>query len=340
LINLSHVQDEVLREAHKIVERQVHQIIRLVDDMLDISRIMRGQLAVRAELLDVRKIIQEAGDLHRPLFGERDQTLTLSLPAEPLWIRADPGRLRQVLTNLLNNAMKYTEPKGQIFVDAGKQDDRVVICVRDTGVGIEEDLLPGIFDMFAQGPQHKHQGLGIGLALVRALVETHGGTIKADSAGPGKGSEFTIELPEARQGSPQTEPTSAEKHTTKATACYRILLVEDHQDGAHTLAVLLERNGHEVRLASDGREALDIALKYKPDVILIDIGLPDINGYEVARALRQNDSFANTALIALSGYATDNDRDRARQATFDHHLAKPVDLEALQTLLATFRRRR
>ncbi|HEY1603148.1 MAG TPA: HAMP domain-containing sensor histidine kinase, partial [Pirellulales bacterium] len=233
LINLSRVQDEVLREAHKIVERQVHQIIRLVDDMLDISRIMRGQLAVRAELLDVRKIVQEAGDLHRPLFSERDQTLTLSLPKEPLWIRADPGRLRQVLTNLLNNAMKYTEPKGQIVVDADKRDDRIVISVRDTGVGIQEDLLPGIFDMFAQGPQHKHQGLGIGLALVRALVQTHGGTIKATSAGPGKGSEFTIELPEARQEVPQSEPASSvEKHPAKAAACYRILLVDDHQDGA------------------------------------------------------------------------------------------------------------
>ncbi len=334
LARMSQTSGSMLREAHDIIDRQVEQMTRLVNDMSDVSRIIRGQLELRQADIDLREVIDQSIEATRALIADREQELTVVVAPDPLWMHADAARLRQVIGNLLTNASKYTPTKGRIWIEAGPADGMAVLRVRDNGVGITPSLLPTIFDMFAQGPEHKHQGLGIGLALVRALVELHGGTVTASSLGAQRGSEFQVKLPLANS-SPQ--PLAAGRGTFGVTPspCFRILLVDDHRDGAQTLAVLLERCGHEVQLAQDAKAALAVIEKFQPTAILIDIGLPGMDGYELARQLRQNTRFTTTPLVAVTGYATEEDRQAARAAGFNHHLSKPIELEAIQKLLAS-----
>jgi signal transduction histidine kinase/ActR/RegA family two-component response regulator len=339
IVRMCKTRDSVLTEAHEIIERQVDQMTRLLNDMSDVSRIMRGQLDLRPTVIDLRDVVRQAVESLRPLINERNQALTVSLPDAALFVAGDAVRLQQVFSNLLHNAAKYTERGGKIALEAAPQKDRIVVHVRDTGVGIPHSLLPHIFDMFSQGPDHRHQGLGIGLALVRALVEMQAGTVTATSPGPGEGSDFIVDLPQATEDRHQAAEEIAKNHIVKAP-CYRILLVDDHVDGGQTLASLLERCGHELKIVEDGIAALSAARTFQPGVVLIDIGLPGMDGYELARALRKEEQFRTTPLVAVTGYANDSDRQRAEQAGFDHHLSKPVELSAVQTLLASLAQRK
>jgi signal transduction histidine kinase len=338
VVHLSKTSEAMRGEAFDIIDRQLAQITRLVNDISDVSRIVRGQLELRLAKVDLRESIEQSVETLSALIAERGHKLTLSIPDEPMWVRADPARLRQVLGNLLSNAAKYTPPDGQILLEAEGVQNQALVRVRDTGAGIPQTLLPHVFDMFAQGPEHRHQGLGIGLALVHALVNLHKGKITAASAGPGQGSEFVIELPlidERQEAGSTVDPRRA----AIEAPCFRILLVDDHVDSAQMLAILLERSGHEVRVAHDGPTALSEAETYKPNVILVDIGLPGMDGFELARAFRGRPEFVHVPLVAVTGYANESDRLRAREVGFNHHLSKPADLESVQALLATFRRR-
>ena len=258
IVGMCKVRDSVLTEAHEIIVRQVDQMTRLLNDLSDVSRIMRDDLDLQLATVDIREVVRQSVESLHPLLVERQHSVNVSLPEEPLWVWADAARLKQVFSNLLHNAAKYTERRGQISIEAEKCGSRVVVRVRDNGVGIESNLLPHIFNMFARGPEHKHQGLGIGLALVRALVEMQQGTVTVRSPGPGQGSEFTVELP-LTDRDPQVPPEQSAKPTIVAAPCYRILLVDDHRDSAQTLASLLDRCGHELRLAEDGPAALAAA---------------------------------------------------------------------------------
>jgi CheY-like chemotaxis protein len=259
----------------------------------------------------------------------------VSLPAEPIWLQADPTRLEQVVVNLLNNAAKYTNEGGQIWLTAQQEDGEVVLRVRDTGVGIAPELLPRIFDLFTQADRtldRSQGGLGIGLSLVQRLVELHGGTVEARSAGLGQGSEFIVRLPALSPAGapiPRVETAKQPKHTL------RVLVVDDNRDSADMLVMLLQIFGHEAQAAYSGQTALEAAVEYQPDVVLLDIGLPDMNGHEVAEHLRQQPQTKDIRLIAITGYGQDSDRQRSKEAGFDRHLVKPVNPQELQELLAT-----
>jgi CheY-like chemotaxis protein len=279
----------------------------------------------------VAATIEAAIESSRSLINTFGHRLEVTLPAEPLAIEVDPARLEQVLTNLLNNAAKYTEPRGTIAVGAARVADDVVIRVRDNGIGIAPELLPRIFELFVQSEMsasRSHGGLGIGLALVERLVRLHGGSVSAASAGTGKGSEFAVRLPLYRPGAGPPRP--AETARPKTTAPARLLLVDDSTDVAHMLSLLLRRVGHEVFVANDGEQAIELALKEKPDVIFLDIGLPGRDGYEVAKELRKHAELNRTSLVAMTGYGQEDDVRRAIGAGFQFHLLKPVRLDTLQ----------
>ena len=322
-------------ELLAMIGRQIRHLSRLVDDLLDVSRFSRGRIELRQEPVELRRAVEGAVETARPFIEQRRHELSVSLPEEPLWIEADVTRIEQVLANLLHNAAKFTEPGGRIGLAAECQESEVVLRVRDSGSGISPDLLPHVFDLFVQEDRslaRSQGGLGIGLTLVRALVERHGGSVEAASEGPGHGSEFTVRLPlldmpsGLDSGLPVPTPETAGK-----TA--RVLLVEDNLDAAEALSELLRMWGHEVQVAHDGLSALMTARESHPDVVLLDIGLPGMDGYEVARELRAIPGLARARLIALTGYGQDADRHRSQLAGVDHHLVKPVDLEQLRTLL-------
>lgn len=316
--------------------RQVQQLGRLVDDLLDLSRIARGKMQLRKERVDLRDAARRAADTSRPLVEARRHQLTVSLPDAPVPLLADPARLEQVLTNLLNNAARYTPEGGRIWLTAAAEGGEAVLRVRDTGIGIPPEMQSRIFGLFAQAerPQERSQGgLGIGLALVKSLTEMHGGTVEAHSAGPGQGSEFVVRWPLAAEAVPNRveappEPAPATERPL------RVMLVDDNVDAAESLALLLRLWGHEVAVANDGPTALRTAEAHHPQVALLDIGLPGMDGYELARRLRQQADQEPTVLVALTGWGQEEDRRRSQEAGFDHHLVKPVDLSALQELLA------
>jgi signal transduction histidine kinase/CheY-like chemotaxis protein len=321
-----------------IIDRQVTQLSRLMDDLLDVSRITRDKLELRKAHVSLEAVLRNAIETSRPLFEGRLE-LTVKLPDEALWLDADPTRLSQVFSNLLNNAAKYTDAGGCIRVNVTREDRQAIIQVQDTGIGIADDLLPKIFDMFVQGDRTDltQGGLGLGLTLARDLIRLHGGTIEAHSAGRHQGSEFTVRLPLAEavseiQNSSRPEPYP----TTSATVQLpkRVLVVEDNNHQAQTLARLLELTGHEVRVATDGLSALETLTAFLPDVALIDLGLPDISGLEVARRIRERAEFRTTTLVAQTGWGREQDQQRARDAGFDHHLVKPIDYDLLQKILA------
>jgi PAS domain S-box-containing protein len=326
-----------LEKARGIIQRQVRQLSRLIDDLLDVSRITSGKIGLRKEPIDLRATLEHAVQTARPLIDARRHHLSVSLPVEPVWLEADPTRLEQVVANLLNNAAKYTEDGGHLSLAAEAYDGEVVLRVQDSGMGIAPDLLDRVFDPFIQGSRsldRSEGGLGIGLTLVRTLVEMHGGTIEARSEGVGRGSEFVVALPAIPPPELAVAP-AAEPEMEAESRPLRVLVVDDNLDTAESLRILLELAGHEVRAAHSGPEALDAAADFTPQAVLLDIGLPGLNGFEVARRLRQDPVLGSAALIAVSGYGQDEDRQRSREAGFDQHLLKPLDFDDLQKLLAT-----
>ncbi|HWG46183.1 MAG TPA: response regulator [Gemmataceae bacterium] len=331
--------DPNLQRAQEMIERQVKHLARLVDDLLDVSRITSGKIKLRKESVELAAILARAVETSRPLIDARRHELTITLPPESLRLEADTTRLAQVISNLLNNAAKYTEEGGRIGLTVKRERAEAVLSVKDNGMGIPTDLLPHVFDLFTQGDRslaRSEGGLGIGLTLVKSLVEMHGGTVEASSEGPNKGSEFVISLPlqESRSRFPTNEEERLPcKHETSASR--RILVVDDNVDAAESLALVLRAGEHEVHAAHDGPTALRIAETFRPDVVLLDIGLPRMDGYEVARRLRKQTGTETVFLVALTGYGQDEDRRQAEEAGFDAHLTKPADPAVLQKLLAT-----
>jgi PAS domain S-box-containing protein len=325
-------------DEHKlaIAERQAQQLTRLVDDLLDVSRITQGKVALRAEAVTLQEVVARALETARPAIEARRQDFRVAIPAEPLGLQADPARLAQVVANLLDNATKYTPIGGEISIDAERIGGTVVLRVRDTGAGLAPDLLPNVFDLFVQGDRslaRTRGGLGIGLTIVRRLVELHGGRVEARSAGPGRGSEFVVELPVVDAPAIAGRDAGAPATPATATAKLKVLVVEDNQDAAEVLATVVELWGHDVRMAFDAQAALEAVERWRPQVVVSDLGLPRMDGFELARRLRRMSPDDGALLIALSGYGRDEDRQAALAAGFDHHLVKPPDLALLAALL-------
>ncbi len=326
---------EEMEWVKDIIKRQVKNLARLIDDLLDVSRITRGKIAIRKELLNLSDVVNSSVEVVRPLIEERKHKLHISLQECPLQLRADPLRLEQMLVNLLTNAAKYTESGGEIWLTATRETDELVIKVKDTGFGIPATLLPRIFDLFAQGDRstaRSEGGLGIGLTLVRSLAEMHGGTVTGESEGANKGSKFTLRLPASDEGTPTLNPASP---VSVDAPSRRVLVVDDNIDSAATLAKLLKLLGHEVRLSHDGVSAIEQAKEFQPDFILLDIGLPGMDGYEVAAALRHDSCCKSAIVVAVTGYGQEEDRRRSLRAGFDHHLIKPVEYESLMAVLTS-----
>lgn len=334
LLRLSEEVDPVASRLHGIMERQVSQLIRLVDDLLEVSRVTRGKIELRKELVNVVSIVAQALETSRPVIEAAGHRLAVSVAPETMLVHVDPCRVAQVLSNLLNNAAKYTDKDGQIWLTAVREGNQVVIRIRDTGVGIAREMLPKVFDMFAQVDRTLHRaqgGLGIGLALAQSLARMHGGRIEARSDGIGRGSEFSLRLPLAvAADDPAPEPAAGMEN--QPIPRRRILVVDDVRATRYTLGKLLEKLGQEVHTARDGWGALDQAKQTRFDAIISDISMPEMDGYELARRLRQL-PHKQMVLIALTGHGQDSDRQQAKEAGFDHHLIKPVDLRALVDLL-------
>jgi PAS domain S-box-containing protein len=336
ILKRSATQDASTRRGLDTMERQLEQLVRLVDDLLDLSRITHNRIELRKRHIELAPVIRQAVVAAQPLADASRHTLDVSMPAEPVHLHADPVRLTQVFDNLLNNSCKYTPPGGTIRVTVQRDGDDAVVTVTDTGIGIPADKLDSIFDMFAQVDRSLEQsqgGLGIGLTLVKRLVEMHGGTVEARSAGEGHGSTFAVRVP-ALQGCVPVAAAPASE-TPANGAPHRILVVDDNKDSADSLAMLLELTGHEVFKAHDGQEAFAAAEQHRPDVILLDIGLPVLNGHDVCRRIRQEAWGQAMVLIALTGWGQDEDRRRSQDAGFDGHLVKPVDHPRLLNLLAS-----
>ena len=329
-------ESEVAAEVRDVMDRQLAHLVRLIDDLLDVSRVSQGKIELRKERIDIAAVIRAAVEASKPFIESAGHALTVVVPPESVWVEADHTRLAQVIANLLNNAAKYTPSGGRILLSAKSESDEVQIEVTDTGVGIPEDMYTKIFELFAQldGPSGRaHGGLGIGLALVKQLVEMHGGTVEAGSSGESTGSTFTVRLPTIQQEA-VTAPERAERETPTMRAL-KVLVVDDMPDVAQTVGWLLEEIGHDYRLVHDGRRAVDAAKDYRPDVILLDIGLPGMDGYQVCRALRQIPMFENTPIIAQTGWGQNQDKTLAAESGFTLHLTKPVPLEELETTLST-----
>ncbi len=328
--------DPGVRWAIDVVHRQVTQLTRLVDDLLDMTRIAQGKLKLQKEPVDLAEVVAAAVETCQPLVESRRQTLTVTLAPAPVWLEGDRTRLGQVVTNLLTNSAKYTPEGGRIWLTAQREGDEVILRVRDSGVGIPPERLASIFEMFAQVEEtleRSQGGLGIGLSLVRSVVHLHGGTVEASSDGPGQGSLFTVRLPvlpDEGPGPERGEPIP--QAAAEAPAC-RILVVDDNRDAAESLALLLRLGGHEVRTAHDGPAALDAARGFRPGLVLLDLGLPGMDGLEVARRLREDYPRQEMVLVALTGYGTENDRRQTHEAGFDDHFVKPVEPESLLRLL-------
>jgi CheY-like chemotaxis protein len=313
------------------------RIVRLVDDLLDVARITKGKIQLRRRREQLAVLVAQAVEGVRPLIESRQHGLAVSLPPEAIWLDADPTRIEQILANLLNNAAKYTEPGGQVWLTVEQEGSVAVIRVKDTGIGIRADMLNRIFDLFVQTDRtldRAQGGLGIGLTLVRKLVEMHGGAVEARSEGIGKGSEFVVRLPVVPEVK-QLEPEALPEVRRRDVPHLRVLVVDDNVDTEESLAMLLKLYGHEVWPVHTGPKALEVAQAEQPDVILLDIGLPGMDGYEVARHLREQQGMDKVRLIAMTGYGQEADRQRSQGAGFDHHLVKPVDPARLQELLGT-----
>jgi signal transduction histidine kinase/ActR/RegA family two-component response regulator len=332
--------------ARDVVDHQVRQMAQLVDDLLEISRVTSGKVRLQREVVDVATIVAFATETSRPVLEAHHHRLSISLPLNAVHVNADPIRMAQVLSNLLNNAAKYTKPGGQVRLAAVREGLEVVFRVRDNGIGIPPEMLSGIFDLFAQvdhSLDHSQGGLGLGLTLVRSLVEMHGGSVQALSEGLSRGSEFIVRLPVLDLTQVQVEASKAPPDTITSQkeqsrrAVLRVLVVDDNVSSALSLAKVLKLDGHEVQVTHDGEGAIEAVQRFRPEVVLMDIGLPGMDGYEVARRLRRDAELAKgiALLVAVTGYAEDEARRRSREAGFDHHLVKPVDPDGVLALLAS-----
>jgi two-component system CheB/CheR fusion protein len=326
---------EQASRARAVITRQVEHLTRLVDDLLDVTRVARGKIQLRRERLELDALLRRALDDHRSLFEPREIDVDLSVGDGPFPVDGDPVRLAQVIGNLLQNAAKFTDARGLVRIRLEREGDAAALTVDDTGVGMTPETLASAFEPFTQADDTLHRsagGLGLGLPLVRALVEMHGGTVEGRSAGLGEGAEFKVRLPlaagVARAPSRSPAPVAGPR---------RVLVVEDNLDAAETLRMVLEMGGHEVEVAHDGTRGLEAVREFRPDVVLCDIGLPGMDGYAVARAVRQDPEVASTVLVAVTGYALPEDQRRAAEAGFDRHLAKPVGVDEIQEVLARSR---
>jgi PAS domain S-box-containing protein len=334
ILRLPNVDSSTAERVRLMMEQQVGHLTRLVDDLLDVSRITRGKIRLQKETIDLAAVVGRAVETVRPLIELQKHQLSVSLPPHPVPLEADPTRLEQIVTNLLNNAAKYTEPGGQIWLTAERDNAEVVVRIRDTGIGISDELLPRIFDMFTQADRaldRAQGGLGIGLTLVRRLAELHGGRVLAHSAGVGQGSEFMVRLP-APSGQPR-QPAAPAKEPELLQGGRRVLVVEDEAAVAEMLVMLLQLWGHSVQAVHDGPTALATAKCFYPEVVLCDIGLPGMDGYQLARQLRDQGAAHKPMLVAVTGYGQEEDQRRAQRAGFDHHMTKPVNPIALKKLL-------
>jgi two-component system, chemotaxis family, CheB/CheR fusion protein len=323
------------RRAMAVIARQTNQLTRLVDDLLDVARISRGRVQLRRDRIELTRIVQDTVEDHRSVFDERIVALRVSIDPGPLWIDGDAARMNQIVGNLLQNAAKFTNAHGHVEVSLERAGPgHAALRVADDGIGIDPEVLPGIFEAFTQvddSLDRSFGGLGLGLALVKALVDMHGGRVEARSAGLGRGAEVTVSLPLMADVS--VAPEAAERSSRAPRARQRVLVIEDNVDAAEMLREGLEMSDHDVAVAHDGDEGLAKALAFEPEIVICDIGLPGLNGYEVARRIRAGGSCSPT-LIALTGYALPDDREKALEAGFHHHLAKPCEMAALENLLA------
>jgi PAS domain S-box-containing protein len=337
-IRLARSNAAATEEALNIARRQIGHMARLLDDLLDVSRFTRGKVHLRKVPVDLTTILRQAVETSRPLIEKSGHEFLTSFPAETVWLDGDPTRLAQIVANLLNNAAKYTDRGGRIALDADREGDEAVVRVRDNGIGLSAEMLPRVFDLFAQADRsldRSQGGLGIGLTLVRSLVQLHDGNVSVESRGPGQGSEFIVRLPASSRA--QSTPVANKDATSAEESAYpllRLLVVDDSQDSARSLARVLKLWGYEVRVAHDGLEAIEAASAQAFDVILLDIGLPGINGYEVAERLRDQFGSARPVLVALTGYGQAEDLARSQSVGFDDHLVKPVNLERLRAMLS------
>ena len=335
LLMMPGMQAAAVEQARSMMDRQLTHMVRLIDDLMDVSRITQGKLQLRKEHVPLAAVLESALETIRPLVERMGQELTVTLPQQPLMVDADATRLAQVFQNLLHNAVKYSDRGGHIQLNVEVQERGVVVTVKDTGIGIAADQLPRIFQMFTQldrSLEMARGGLGIGLTLVKRLVEMHGGRVEVMSEGLGRGSEFVVRLPIVVDSSTPQESVDEAEHSVRSS--FRILVVDDNRDGADSLAEMLKMVGNDTRTAYDGQAGVDAAGEFRPDVILLDIGLPKLNGYEACRRIRNEPWGAGVVLIALTGWGQDEDRRRSHEAGFDRHLVKPVDPQALMKLLA------
>jgi signal transduction histidine kinase len=332
LIGLPGANADTVARAKVIIQRQSQHLSRIVDDLLDLSRAMSGKILLARQPLDIAPLVSSCLDTFRAT--GRTGNYRLNVEMAPGWVDADPTRMEQIATNLIDNALKYTPPGGTIDIKIAERDDDVLLTVRDSGVGIAPELLPNVFDVFVQGSitlDRAQGGLGIGLALVRRLVELHGGSVSAHSDGAGSGSTFEIRLPRAVAMATAARATNTPLDTGKPS----VLLIEDNEDGREMMATMLTAYGYAIRHAADGVQGVQLAQSFRPDVALVDIGLPGIDGYEVARRLRKSEDTQHIKLIALTGYGLADDQRRVLEAGFDMHLVKPVDIDHLLEAIGT-----
>lgn len=338
LLELQVGESAVQKKARAIIERQVKQLTHLVDDLMEVSRAITGKIELRRQDVALGGIVERAVETARPPIDQLRHTLTVSVPPDPIWLNADGARLEQVLTNLLTNAAKYTPEGGHIWISVQQEGDTAVLCVRDTGLGISPEFLPHIFELFTQAErscERSQGGLGIGLALVKRLVEMHEGTIGVTST-LGKGSEFVVRLAVKRPEAPSlVVPATPAETATLAARPLRVLIVDDNRDAASALEMLVQESGHQVWLAHTGPAALSEAVEHRPDIMLLDIGLPGFDGCEVAQRMRRHPKLQGIVLVAMTGYGQATDRQRSQAAGFDHHLVKPVDFGKVRQILST-----
>jgi signal transduction histidine kinase/ActR/RegA family two-component response regulator len=336
LMRLAGDDPAAIEDVRATMERQSQQMVRLIDDLLDVSRITRGTVELRKSRVELRTVIANAVDAARPVIEEMGHELKIVVPKQPIVLDADAARLAQVISNLLNNAAKYMDRGGQIQLTADRLQSTATVSVKDSGIGIPAEMIDRIFDLFTQvdgSLDRSHGGLGIGLTLVKRLVEMHGGSVEVRSAGIDQGSEFIVRLP-AVVDLLSDEPAQPGVDTPTITNKRRILVVDDNEMAANVLAMLLKALGNDVRTAFDGLSALALAEQFRPDIILLDLGMPKLNGYETARRIREQSWGQNIILAALTGWGQDEDRRRTRDAGFDHHFVKPLEPNVLQKLLA------
>jgi CheY-like chemotaxis protein len=341
ILNAAHVMrlsgDDlaVLSRMRLVVEQQVRHLARLVDDLLDVSRFTRGKIQLRKEVVDLATVVAQAVDAARPMIESRGLTLSVNLETDLMRLEADPTRLRQILANLLDNAAKYTDPGGTIVLSAAHAGEEIVVKVRDNGIGISAEMLPRIFDLFMQADfslDRSRGGLGIGLTLVKSLVDMHGGSVSARSDGLALGSEIVVRLPGSTTG--LIENRQVTRSATTKDIRRHVLVVDDNQVTADSLALILQLSGHDARVAYSGSDALEVASAFRPDVVLMDIGLPAMDGFEVARQLRARVETEHVILVAVTGCGQDDVRQKGKEVGFDYHLLKPLDLDALLALLS------